>query len=178
MASPHSTVSQSIIRAAWWWSHVMHWGDVIGVQCGVISNHDDGDVAGGDAVSSSRHYNRHPHVQWCCGHNAAIELFSFRSSSVFTKFGDYGISTGNWDACSQRSSLVGWFERTLITKLSIGDCFANKDHNFRKRDHKDTLLLWIFESTSMSYEHNWRIGELYFGYNVHVQCSNTAPNRI
>ena len=22
------------------------------------------------------------------------------------------------------------------------------------------------------------IGELYFGYNVHVQCSNTAPNRI
>lgn len=29
----------------------MHWGDVIGVQCGVISNQDDGDVAGGDAVS-------------------------------------------------------------------------------------------------------------------------------
>ena len=37
----------------------MHWGDVIGVQCGVISNQDDGDVAGGDAVSSSRHYNHH-----------------------------------------------------------------------------------------------------------------------
>ena len=121
----------------------MHWGDVIGVQCGVISNHDDGDVAGGDAVSHHviTTIISCPETGGCCGHNAAIEFFSFRSSSVFTKFGDYGISTGNWDACSQRSSLVGWFERTLITKLSIGDCFANKDHNFRKRDHKDTLLL-------------------------------------
>ena len=117
----------------------MHWGDVIGVQCGVISNHDDGAVAGGSVLITSLQPSSSCPVMLRT--QAAIEFFSFRSSSVFTKFGDYGISTGNWDACSQRSSLVGWFERTLITKLSIGDCFANKDHNFRKRDHKDTLLL-------------------------------------